>query len=36
MIVVFEESTKGIYDRKIFESHIDEAGRDGYDIYGMA
>ena len=29
MIVVFEESTKGIYDRKIFESHIDEAGRDG-------
>lgn len=36
MIVVFEESTKGIYDRKIFESHIDEAGRDGYDIYGTA
>ena len=36
MVVVFEENIKGTYDRKIFESHIEEAGRDGYDIYGMA
>ena len=36
MIVVFEENTASIYDRKVFESHIEEAGRDGYDIYGLA
>lgn len=36
MIVIFEEDEIGVYDRKVFESHIEEAGRDGYDIYGMA
>lgn len=36
MVVVFDVSENGIYDKKVFESHIEEAGRDGYDIYGMA
>lgn len=36
MIVLFEDTEIGIYDKKVFESHIEEAGRDGFDIYGMA
>ena len=36
MVVIFEDSEHGIYDKKVFESHIEEAGRDGFDLYGMA
>ena len=36
MVVLFEDTEIGIYDKKVFESHIEEAGRDGFDIYGMA
>ena len=36
MVVIFEETDSGIYDKKVFESYIEDAGRDGYDIYGMA
>lgn len=36
MVVIFDETDKGVYDKKVFESNIEDAGRDGYDIYGMA
>lgn len=36
MLIIFEESEAGKYDKKVFESHIEEAGRNGLDLYGIA